>query len=342
MDYIKRFDSFLINELFIHNEDNELEGKYFILYKKNLWVFSEEEWEDNELWEEISNKLGEPEYFLGYNVHDAMLMLQSEHAYILSGEIRNGYIQIGGRGYYRHSSSSEDLAKLKKELKLPINVNYQYYDEIRNYELRELEKLKTAYYYHGTSMKYLDQINRTGIRPMGGNTNFNQIKHNDKIFFTSNIEKAHYHAYIAALKTNSFPIILKFKIPDPSKVVIDFDVAIDFYGTDDNDNMNLGYSNIITDRYEQGIKGKLISDSEKVNIMNKLGIFGYKGRIPSSRIDKVIIDINALNKHSDVLSMGDILYEDDDLWKTLSNVSDWQQWSIDSVLSHRDKLLDKL
>ena len=349
MKYIKRFNKWeIINELYVHTSDKEdLDGKYFILYKKDLWIFDDNEWEDNEIWEEVNDSTDS--LLFNSDLYSSLQEVSSEHAYILTGQIEGGYILLNGGENFRHSKSSPDLIKLKKEINLPIKVNYRkgiYLDGDGEHIVNELGELKDVHFYHGTSTKYLKEISKKGIRPMAQNTNFKKIKHRDKIFFTSNIEKALFHANTTALNTQSFPIILKFKVPDTSKLVIDYDVSIDFYGVENDQNDHLGYSDIHrgTGGYSRG--KSIIDDSEDINISNKLGIFGYKGRIPPSHIE-VLFDSIILSRNVYLLDdelkeyyyTEELTYESD-IWDHFSDVDQWSEMDIKDVVKYIDNLIE--
>lgn len=51
--YFKQYNRFKLNELNIHVSEDEsgddLEGKYFISHRGDVWIFNEDEWE-NEFW----------------------------------------------------------------------------------------------------------------------------------------------------------------------------------------------------------------------------------------------------------------------------------------------------
>jgi hypothetical protein len=104
-------------------------------------------------------------------------------------------------------------------------------------------KLSNVKVYHGTNYKYLDKILKIGLRPTE-NSNFEKISHENKIFFTTKMVYAKWHSSNSASKNNSLPVILEMKIPDSSKVVLDYDVAIQQYGVDHPLTIALGYQTI--------------------------------------------------------------------------------------------------
>ncbi len=349
MLYIKKFNEYKpINELFVHSDDREdLDGKNFILYKKDVWIFDDDEWEENEIWEDINNAIGEDVAEEDY--YETQITIKEKHPYILQGTINDGNIYIDEYPNYRHGSLSTDLKKLSDELGLEVKASYNkgaYNDESAEYDIEFYEKIEDAYFYHGTCLKYLDGISKKGIIPFDENTNFDSVKHSDKIFVTTNMEKALFHANTASLKNKSFPVILKFKLPDTSKLVIDYDLGMEFYGVDNKINQHLGYSDIYNKTggtaFDNG--AKILSDSEKIDISRKLGLYGYKGRIPANRIE-VHIDLDTLNKYWEIFD-DDYGYEqelenDNEMWDEIHDIDMWSELTSQEAKSRIEDIEDE-
>ena len=287
MKFIKNFNQYSINELFVHKSDGDLEGKQIILFQKDLFIFDTEEWESKEIWKQLNGLLSKDVFEENYG--DSMVTLREQYPNIIKGEIENNIIVLTDYNGLRHSEHSDDLRKLSKELGMGIKVNHNTGSYLQNeedlYVFPEKKKLSNRTFYHGTCLKYLKDILNTGIKPVQ-HSNFESINHENKVFFTLNQEKAVFHSYQSAKKNNSFPIIIELKVPDVSKLVVDYDLAGDIYG-DGHDIMNdLGYSNIETYFKKSGI------DYEK-DITNKIGIYGYLGRIPVTHIQNIWMDLNS-------------------------------------------------
>lgn len=339
MKILRYNDYFKINELFVHKEGDDPNDKYFINYKQDLWIFDDEEYEEKEIYKIINDKLGDD--ILTEDIYDSIQKIEEEYPYILTGKIYDNYIIISNINY-RHGQYSKDLKKVSQYLKLPVRISYQtgsYLDIDHEYDLEYFEEIKDGYFYHGTCLKYLDGISVKGIIPNDNTTNFDNIIHKDKIFITANLDKALFHANTAALNQNSFPIILKFKIPDISKLVLDYDLGLVFYGTDADVNKKLGYSNI-----HKGTGGiihntSILKDSEKIDISKKLGIYGYTGRIPASFIDDILIDIQTLSNHWYDFNL-DTLDYDSDMWNNFNSVEFWSELSIKDTLKRVEQIED--
>lgn len=267
MRHIKLFEQF-INELFTHKEGNNLNNKHFVLHKKDLWIFDETEYQN--IYNDISDECD-------YDMYNSLIYLSSNPSYVV-GHIKNNVAYIES-DYYRHSDHSPDLFKLQKELNIPIKSLY--YDENDEKQLVDIkpnkEELKNRIFYHGTCKKFLDSILKNGLTP-NNFSNYSKINFNDKVFITLNIEKAEYHAKLSADKNDSEPIIISLKIPDVSKLIIDFDLAVDIYGDDSDISKKYGYNEI--NKYANKNKGI----GYEGDITNKVGIYAYVGRIPSSFI----------------------------------------------------------
>tara|TARA_B110001454_G_C12628062_1_gene395711 strand:+ start:68 stop:694 length:627 start_codon:yes stop_codon:yes gene_type:complete len=177
-------------------------------------------------------------------------------------------------------------------------------------------------------LKYLESIKRQGIIPTD-TTNFEDIEHNDKIFITLNLEKALFHANKASSENESFPIILKHKIPDPSKLVLDYDIAIEFLGQNHPETRKLGYDEIEQSEY---INQDDKTEGEKIDLNMKLGIFGYVGRIPSSFIEDVFIDLNTLNQNwgifDEEFGYSEEFNSESEIWNEFEDVDMWSELSL--------------
>ena len=288
----------VLNELIVHRDNNvsTQDGDvFFILYKKDLWVFNQEIWEEG-LYEEINNTIGEDIYDEDfYSIENTMI--DEEKDYILAGSIENNAIYLF-RGYdFRHSSVSTDLKKLSVHLNLPIRTRHNYgkfSDSQGEVEIDIVDNLKDAKYYHGTTIKHLTSISKYGLRRSLGKTNYDDIIHRDKLFVTTNIEKASFHAFHSSKTSDDFPIVLEFRIPDVNQLVLDYDIAINYYGKDHPLVKKLGYDKILKKYNSDGYIGnnKLIDGLKDTDVNKKFGVFGYQGNIPSSYINGFLIDID--------------------------------------------------
>lgn len=175
-------------------------------------------------------------------------------------------------------TSSQYLKKLTKELNIRTIIKEEppyedshdeIYNKFQSYEM--LGRLPDSLY-HGTSLNNARKILRQGLSPQPNKSNFpNLIRHYEDVFLTSDFEKAAFHAWKATdneipssygyqkRQKDNFGIVFKFKIPDKSKIISDFDAA----------------------NKAKEYKVKPIALSQE------LGWVGYRGRIPASFIENI-------------------------------------------------------
>lgn len=298
-----RASEFLI-ELRKISSGDDIEGKYFILTDTG-YVILFDEGEDIDL----------PDDLLDDDITDMIDDIQSyidlsdkaQMKYIV-GAIDNNYAEL----YYVDFESkptqilNSNLKKLVKELNLD-GMRYSYTDIDYNQEeyLFNAEKviksnLQNITVFHGTNYKFLTKILKIGLRPVE-HTNFKNINHENKIFFTTKQELAKFHASNSASLHISIPFVIAMKIPDPSKVVLDYDIAIQQYGVDHPLTVKLGYQVIYHGaggRYGKEIDysaddvPRMLSDKNSLN--TKIGIFGYEGQIPPTYIKQIYGDPYAI------------------------------------------------
>lgn len=135
--------------------------------------------------------------------------------------------------------------------------------------------------YHGTDSDKILNILRIGIRPnQESNWKIYNYDLKDKIFFSTQIEEPLGHAnnlssYIRSEnKFDNVPIIVKFKVPDKSKLIQDFDL----------ENMT-GKTEI----YKSGIKKREVIKDDPIKLSTELGIFGYIGSIYPNHIISLFV-----------------------------------------------------
>jgi hypothetical protein len=257
----------LLLEMVVH-QDNEGDGK-FVYYKGNIWVFDEDEasaetamhistiCELKNTTKDISDVLSQIEY----------------REDILDGEVRDEIL---------HPNSSKTLfgehAEILKKIQKALNLwGIEWGQDY------ETEYLQEHYYYHGTCVAHLKRILRFGLVPREKHgqftpSNFSKqgIEHLDRVFVTSNIGDALFHASNSADINESSPVVLTLKIPDPTKLRIDYDDYHEFGATTHHEPI-----------YNQT---KTPKDALK-HIPNKpwkqTGRAAYVGRVPMSHIFEI-------------------------------------------------------
>lgn len=282
MKHLKLYENYFLNELFVHG-DKDVEGKWIIQYKADVWVLDEDSYEQYQ--QDIAEKtnIDEEDYW------DFMRIIEEEKNYIFKGRIESPYLVIPARWDMRHSKLSPDVRKVMQQFDLTdIKTEYVEYvkeTDVEGYETPEKD-LKSATFYHGTCVAMAPSICLRGLAPRAvtnTKSNYPKVEHSDRVFITLNREKAYSHAVNAAGKQNSFPMIIELRVPDVSKLDLDYDVAIQHL-FDDERTKSLGFRDIADNTEHTG------SNSGVPNVNNKLGIYSYQGRIPATFITAIRLD----------------------------------------------------
>jgi hypothetical protein len=320
-----------LNEMLSVGEKTPKEDDTIIAYNKWVWIVNDYTFDIHK--ENILKTLKIKEDGI-HELYDLKTSLREYNSDIIVGTYSRRALSLDSSDW-RHSTGSKLLLKTMKLLKLH-KVEVPYYDESQGdteYFEDDREDMLTPMakktFYHGTSAKQAQGIIKKGILPSGGEgiTNFEKIAHAEKVFITLNLEKAYFHANTAARLNNDFPVIIEIKLPDVNKLVLDYDVAMAFYGIDNQETIDLGYDDI--HQYATGggnnyqLQMNVVDRMKKVktDLSTQLGVFGYQGRIPPSHIYKIIFDEDALERY--VYGQETDYYEYDEARQEISELGDW-------------------
>lgn len=323
-----------LNELRVHRSVIDQKGQ-FVSYEGNLWIFDEDDW--NDVKDEIFGKLP-IEHTEEYNdLWEWEQFIQEEHPYILFGHFDSNWIYIENTINWRHSRTSKELKKVSDTLKRPIRVEYRKGLYMDDEDYFEEDFTQTDIFYHGTCFSALDGIFRKGLMP-GKDSNF-KVLHRDKVFVTNLMEKALFHANTAARNKEDFPVILKLTIADPSKLVSDYDVIVEFRGTDDPLAIELGYDKV----YKRVTGGHSTSDGNKKiekDLDRVFGTYGHTGRIPPSSIKNILMDLETFDSFYVMKEIEGYMdnHHSEQLIGDLSGVSDWTELSKEELDRHIQQL----
>lgn len=294
----------LINELHIINmgdhDDKSYDGKniLFNTIDGNVFIFTHQKNGD------LIDRLVE---LYDIDESDADDAIYGNHPKFILGNIDDDILTINS--FEEDSPNSvlnRQVAKIVKQLDLSgiryengvLDSDGEEYAIEQTYSRDEVinSTFKTTKFYHGTSSVFLKSIMSKGL--LGTDiTNYTTIRHENKVFVTTKISKAAYHAINACQQHEGIPVILVIKITDTNKLVLDYDVALNHYGVDHPLVQQLGYDAIFNDSgamYANHMddsdveEWKLLSDKSSIN--TKAGIFGYQGRIPAGDIKGFYVD----------------------------------------------------
>ncbi|CAM0063667.1 hypothetical protein VPHD527_0348 [Vibrio phage D527] len=329
-DAMKKLNTFMeelqaLNEVFVRG-GKPRDGSKVLANGKNIWVWNNERELERLL--PFINKEFNSDFEDEYEI-DEWYMSGADAVY---GEIERSSLDMHGDSTYRPSTASDTLRKTIKALNLRGVTRRSRsfttdYDEIdHDFETSRAEfnkKLGQKTFYHGTSTTYIESMLKIGLKPDVGESQFDKIEHSDKVFVTTELDKAMFHATHSANQNSSFPVIIELKIPDEAKLVSDYDVVIDTLGADSDEALELGYSDIYYGAVNGRDDGKKYDDMHQRfgkrigNLSTKFGVFGYKGRIPASHFTKILADTDVIE---DEISMN--FYEMEDEFKLSAMTSE--------------------
>lgn len=297
----------LLTELHHFSAASSLEGNTVLLFNDGN-MFTGEDMEEviDEFFDELKKYFPDAYEFpddLADNIYDYADEPKTNN--LIIAHIHNNSLTISNISeIHVDSVLYKEIQKAVKQLGLD-GVAYEADDPVTGEDLSKFiprEKVINAtigntLMYHGTSTKYLDKISKMGIAPTP-KSNYNKINHPEMVFFTTKYNKAAYHA-INASSDNHVPMVLGFKVPDQAKVVLDYDVAIQIYGIEHPKVQELGYDivfDISGGSYEYLPEPIAVGDSitqelDLRSLNTRIGIFGYKGRIPATFIEFIEMDV---------------------------------------------------
>lgn len=112
----------------------------------------------------------------------------------------------------------------------PHDETFNIEDIISNFSKDIKVRKLPNYVFHGTSTNYLRQILFKGLIPGKGETNFKNIYHKNRLFYTSSLAEAQFYARTASSNVGGIPIIfgITTKNFDLSKIDLDYDFYVDY------------------------------------------------------------------------------------------------------------------
>lgn len=263
----------MLSEMIIRHQTDR--GDTLVAFKDSIWIFDRDEYDhnDNAIQDKIEKIAGAIPTYIDSLSDDRPDMVVGSY-----NDIDNT-LTIQGSDLRQHPVTSKLIQKVVKQLGIE-NVEYgnSSGDVDATYSPKEVKGKLPEYGYHGTSLRRLRGILRTGIaaQNMG---NWGNIHTKGAIFFSVGDSVPRFHANRTAGKDQDIPVIIKFKIPDQSKIFADYDVASELYGSW-SPHAPKEYQNSAT----MPARDNSITKHHKrpENLWKDMGIFGYKGRIPPS------------------------------------------------------------
>lgn len=306
----------ILNEL-LHYGYNEVEGKEVLVIDKYIFVYDKQ---NTQLIIDRINSI----FDKGLESLRPFEIIQKGFAGAIMGKIKNNVLELYKRDEWEMKSPlNKQIQKLVTQLNLDgaqvtgIDYEKDNIETVHEFYDREdiVKNIADTIFYHGTSYNNFKSIIKSGIYKKDSTSNFEKIVHKKFVFITTSKIKAIFHARNATKNDGSIPIIIALKVPDKDQLVLDFDIAMIYYGKDHELVKALGYDLISSDitngddsmhdgNKHAGLeKWKQLADKNSLN--TKVGHFGYSGRIPPSHFVGYYTDAEAIAEHSAYTSGGD-------------------------------------
>lgn len=289
----KNIQEKILNELRYEFKSQNVDDKNFdiIVHRGKIWIFNS--FKDNKndalinsLIKNLHLKL-DTKYIDEINLVEIIHYIGEERPDILYGNIINGKIlHIDTYGIKQDPYSSKLIIDVIKIFNLDkVTTEDPETDEEIIIPRQKILGRIPDILFHGTNSRFIKNILSKGIMPVS-HSNWDKIKFPNLIFLASDPEYAAYQARTQAHRLNGeIPIIIATKIPDKSKLVLDFDIAFNLYGKDHPEVKKLGYFNQNTKKLfkrRQEITKLIQKVNKGTDLNSQMGVFGYKGRIPST------------------------------------------------------------
>jgi hypothetical protein len=279
-----------LDELLIHG--NPKQGTNVIAYNKHLWVLPDT----------VSNKVANdiilfllPSRYAGAADDDfpftdesfevrsdeiRQLVYDAGREDILTGWLKDSSLTLNNGGTFKLDPKSSLLVKKVANALRVKKVIYQ--DDMEGNSPVSIPRKKlTAQVadigFHGTSIKYLEDILKVGLVPMGHQSNYKRqgVYHYDKIFFATRFGEASQHAIHTSTQTKSLPIVLEFMIHNKDLVISDYDVDMSSGATT--------YDEPSTTKHTK------YGNANSFAMSKEFGVYGYIGKILPQHIKYVYI-----------------------------------------------------
>ena len=286
-------------------------GDMVVGYEGNVWLFESKDLDTPLEEDEILNINKSLKTDWDWDTPDELIDSINEGGRpdILLGRIYEDGYKILNLTNYSGFQIDPKSSPLVKKIVNQLNIDTVEYSSFAIDESFEIDSTHSigdiqGVMYHGTTTKYLREILLKGLMPGVSESNFRNISHENFVFITSMFDKAQFHAINAATLKGGDPMIIELRIPDKNQLVQDYDV-------DNQSEVSDLYKNI-----PHSIRRSKYDTTEMpgnaFRLSKEFGIFGYRGRIPSSNIISYHIAPNVSDYYSkeDLYNLESVNYEE--------------------------------
>lgn len=291
----------ILNEMVVRHQ--EPDGHHVVAHRDSIWVLSDRDTDESVL-DDIQARTG----MEGNGYYD---FVQLERPDVVLGTIHGDmFYREGSDTLQAHPASSILLKKIVKHFKLDgvtfheMGIEDSEETEVYRYAM---EGKIPEIMFHGTNSAHLRALRSAGIAP-NENENWAGVgKFYDRVFLTSSLNYAMFHANRGAGLNGSVPLVIATRLPDRNLIDLDFDVAGTFYGKGHDRTRKSGYDRAMNSSKAYGhdwnSTKKIIQHSPKTDFGRESGVISYKGRIPVSFFTYFVVPGSP--EHENQLTVGD-------------------------------------
>lgn len=298
------FTQFYLNEMLVIGKPKN--GDFVLAFDKWIFILDDKDPKIDDIKSKIVDTIRDDMGLQDYEVErwktkddlwDFISNIAERYQDILVGQISGKNLYLNDYGAFKFDPKSSILVK-KVVAQLGLS-SASYIEDLDSTETKVSKKKMLMQIpsvgFHGTSSIYFKKIMRTGLRPGQADSNYADrgIYHDDLIFFATRFGEAMHHSITTSENKGGVPIVIEFKIADKDAIVADYDVE-KATGTDRY------YTNLFFNKSGNPESYTYIKDPDRLS--REFGIYGYRGRIPSSFFTKVYYTTKPIDK---VYSVGD-------------------------------------
>ncbi len=287
-----------LDELFIrYRTPGEHDDYHVIAHRENIWLYTADDTDNEQLITDIQQRTG-----LTGDDLDRLSREATARGDLITGiyhASRNEFWHQDDTGAITHNPA---VSQYFKKLMQYLGVDEVTGERLNGIDSENVSVIQHEMHgkipekmHHGTNTGAMPNILKFGLAPGKGEGNWQEVgTFYDVVFLTEDFYNAKFHAERQAANIkNVAPVVLEIKIPDPTKIVPDFDVQTQLGGNTKKAD-ELGYTgsrhynadHVMRSR-ETVAKHNPGSDLSMIS-----GIIAYQGRIPASYITTIYADLS--------------------------------------------------
>ena len=307
----------LLMEMIVRHRSD---GNEVIAFQDSIWILADAT--PRRVLRDVKRHTG----LRGDTVEDVMRDGRENRPDVLIGYIYDNRLSVDGVvSMALNPRSSMLIKKVVQQLGLD-GVNAERMDpesdeHSEEFQRQELEGQIPQIVYHGTTSQHVPGIMKIGLAPTA-NSNWQQLgKFKDKIYLTASFQDAAFHANRTAASTHGTSMIIATRIPDRSKIVLDFDVGATMHGITPAMDREGYTASVKQDTWDKK-RVKTIGKYHKgTDYTREIGTFGYRGRIPTSFFTAFFVSDSA--DHGLSLNHAIEIKDKAELWRALEQISEF-------------------